>query len=121
MHSAAAVVTGLTLAVSVLIGILPNAEAKTVRWGADRDIVSLDPYSYGDTFTLAVLNHVYEGLVRYNEQLKIEPALATSWEIVDPATWRFKLRRASSSTTARSSRPTTSSPRWSACPTRPRR
>ena len=93
MHSAAAVVTGLTLAVSVLIGILPNAEAKTVRWGADRDIVSLDPYSYGDTFTLAFLNHVYEGLVRYNEQLKIEPALATGWEIVDPATWRFKLRR----------------------------
>ena len=40
------------------------------------DIASLDPYSFGDTFTLAVLNHVYEGLVRYDDQLKIEPALA---------------------------------------------
>ena len=57
------------------------AEAKTLKWGANREIVSLDPYSYGDTFTLAVLNHVYEGLVRYNDKLKIEPALATSWEI----------------------------------------
>ena len=52
------------------------ADAKTLKWGANREIASLDPYSYGDTFTLAVLNHVYEGLVRYNDKLKIEPALA---------------------------------------------
>src|SRR5262245_45823281 len=69
------------------------ADAKTLKWGANREIVSLDPYSYGDTFTLAVLNHVYEGLVRYNEKLEIEPALATSWELVTPTTWRFKLRQ----------------------------
>lgn len=69
-----------------------SADAKTLKWGANREIVSLDPYSYGDTFTLAVLNHVYEGLVRYNDKLGIEPALATSWELVSPTTWRFKLR-----------------------------
>lgn len=69
-----------------------GADAKTLKWGAHREIVSLDPYSYGDTFTLAVLNHVYEGLVRYNDKLQIEPALATSWELVTPTTWRFKLR-----------------------------
>ncbi|MCB1387334.1 MAG: ABC transporter substrate-binding protein [Nitratireductor sp.] len=66
--------------------------AETVRWGAPRDIVSLDPYSYGDSYTINFLNHIYEGLVRYNRDLKIEPALATSWEIVSPTTWRFKLR-----------------------------
>ncbi|QDL94305.1 ABC transporter substrate-binding protein (plasmid) [Paroceanicella profunda] len=61
--------------------------------GANRDIGSLDPYSYGDSFTINVLNHVYEGLVRYNRELKIEPALATSWEILeDGVTWRFHLR-----------------------------
>lgn len=69
------------------------AEAKTLKWGAAREIVSLDPYSYGDTFTLSVLNHVYEGLVRYTGDLKIEAALAESWETVSPTTWRFKLRR----------------------------
>jgi peptide/nickel transport system substrate-binding protein len=69
------------------------AEAKTLKWGANREIVSLDPYSYGDTFTLAVLNHVYEGLVRYNDKLEIEPALATSWELASPTVWRFKLRQ----------------------------
>lgn len=69
------------------------AEAKTLKWGAAREIASLDPYSFGETFTLAVLNHVYEGLVRYTGDLKIEPALAESWETVSPTVWRFKLHQ----------------------------
>lgn len=69
-----------------------TAQAETVRWGAPRDIVSLDPYSYGDSYTINFLNHIYEGLVRYNRDLEIEPALATEWELVSPTTWRFKLR-----------------------------
>ena len=40
-------------------------QGKVLKWGAAREIASLDPYSFGDTFTLATLNHVYEGLVRY--------------------------------------------------------
>lgn len=67
--------------------------AEVLKWGANRDIGSLDPYSYGDSFTINVLNHTYEGLVRYDKDLKIEPALAVSWEILeDQITWRFKLR-----------------------------
>jgi peptide/nickel transport system substrate-binding protein len=69
-----------------------TAAAKTLKWGGAREIASLDPYSFGETFTLAFLNHVYEGLVRYTGELKIEPALATSWEIVSPTVWRFHLR-----------------------------
>ena len=68
------------------------AQGKVLKWGAGREIASLDPYSFGDTFTLAVLNHVYEGLVRYTGDLKIEPARAESWETVSPTVWRFKLR-----------------------------
>ena len=40
-----------------------------------------------------MLNHAYEGLVRYNDKLEIEPALATSWELASPTVWRFKLRQ----------------------------
>ena len=70
-----------------------QATGKTLKWGAGREIASLDPYSFGETFTLSVLNHVYEGLVRYTGDLKIEPALAESWQNVSPTVWRFKLRR----------------------------
>ena len=81
----------VSAAVAALSG---TAQAENVlKWGANRDIGSLDPYSFGDSFTINVLNHVYEGLVRYDADLQIEPALATSWEILeDGVTWRFKLR-----------------------------
>ncbi|TQE99309.1 MAG: ABC transporter substrate-binding protein [Spiribacter salinus] len=72
---------------------LPAQAQNVLDWGANRDVGSLDPYSYGDSFTINVLNHVYEGLVRYDRDLVIEPALATSWEILDDqVTWRFTLR-----------------------------
>ncbi|HEV7286238.1 MAG TPA: ABC transporter substrate-binding protein, partial [Kaistia sp.] len=74
-------------------GLIAPANAGTLRWAPQRDIVSMDPYSFGDTFTLSVLNHVYEGLVRYDDKLQIEPALAESWEVVNPTTWRFHLRK----------------------------
>lgn len=74
----------ILLASAAIAAFAGTAQAETVlKWGANRDIGSLDPYSYGDSFTINVLNHVYEGLVRYNRDLKIEPALATSWEILE--------------------------------------
>ncbi|WP_428929340.1 ABC transporter substrate-binding protein [Marinibacterium sp. SX1] len=84
----------LLLASAAALALAGSVQAENVlKWGASRDIGSLDPYSYGDSFTINVLNHVYEGLVRYNQDLKIEPALATGWEILDDqVTWRFTLR-----------------------------
>ncbi len=70
-----------------------QAPTRTFRWAWQGDIASMDPYARRETFTLAFLNHVYEGLVRYNERLEIEPALAVSWEIVEPTRWRFRLRQ----------------------------
>lgn len=82
----------LTLAAIVAAGFSTPGLAETLKWGSSRDIYSLDPYSYGDSYTLSFLNHVYEGLVRYDANLKIEPALATSWETVSDTVWRFHLR-----------------------------
>lgn len=83
----------LGLAATLALGLILPVHAETLRWGAPHDIYSLDPYSYGDSYTLAFLNHVYEGLVRYDANLKIEPALATSWETVSDSVWRFHLRK----------------------------
>jgi peptide/nickel transport system substrate-binding protein len=83
----------LLLTGAAVICLATGVSANTLRWGASRDINSLDPYSYGSTFTISFLNHVYEGLVRYNSDLQIEPALATSWETVSDNVWRFRLRQ----------------------------
>lgn len=81
------------LATSIVLGLVLPLQAATLKWGSSRDIYSLDPYSYGDSYTIAFLNHVYEGLVRYNADLQIEPALAESWEIMSDTVWRFHLRK----------------------------
>ena len=83
----------LGLAATLALSLVLPGHAATLKWGASHDIFSVDPYSYGDSFTLAFLNHVYEGLVRYDANLKIEPALATSWETVSDTVWRFHLRK----------------------------
>jgi peptide/nickel transport system substrate-binding protein len=60
---------------------------------ADGDIRAMDPFANAESFTLSMLAHVYEPLVRYGRDLKIEPALASSWEVLEPTVWRFTLRQ----------------------------
>ena len=86
-----AMVIGVTVVLCV-IGLQP-ASAKTLRWAFSSDINTMDPYGQTMTFTLAFLHHIYDPLVRYNKDLKIEPCLATSWKVVEPTVWRFSLRR----------------------------
>ncbi len=73
----------------------PAAAAPTVtlRWAAQNDILTLDPHSQNHSTTSAILMHAYEGLVRYDADRKIEPALATKWTQVSPTQVRFELRR----------------------------
>ena len=92
MKSVTKLLAGALVAAGLASAAQPATAENVLRWGAHKDIVSLDPYSYGDTFTISVLAHAYEGLVRYNEKLEIEPSLATSWEVLSPTVWRFHLR-----------------------------
>ena len=68
-------------------------QAASLRWGAQNDILTLDPHSQNHATTNAILMHSYEGLTRYSKDYKIEPALATSWQQISPTQWRFNLRR----------------------------
>jgi len=69
------------------------ADAKELRWAFSSDTASLDPMGHNVTFTFSVLGNVYEGLVRRNASLEIEPGLAEKWEMVEPTRWRFHLRK----------------------------
>ena len=68
------------------------ATAATFRWANDGDANSMDPYTRNETFLLTFTQNIYDPLVRRNRELKVEPALAMSWEQPDPLTWRFHLR-----------------------------
>ena len=75
--------TALTLAAATVLSA-QAVEAKTLKWAFQGDAQSLDPQSLNETFTLGLLGNIFEGLVRRGPDLSIEPALATSWEIVEP-------------------------------------
>ncbi len=86
-------ITGaLLLAMAAGPGADPTA-AKTFRFAFQGDAQSLDPHGLNETFTLGMLGNVYEGLARYDGNLKLVPALATSWKTLSPTKWRFELRK----------------------------
>ena len=69
------------------------AQAQALRWAAQNDVLTLDPHSQNHATTNAILQHAYEGLVRYTKDYKIEPALATGWKELSPLQVRFTLRK----------------------------
>ena len=82
----------LGLALSIAFGA-SDVAAKPFTWAASADALSMDPYSTNNSFTNSFMNNIYEALVRFNEKMEIEPALAESWQTISPTVWRFKLRR----------------------------
>jgi peptide/nickel transport system substrate-binding protein len=69
------------------------AQATTLKWGAQNDILTLDPHSQNHATTSAILQHTYEGLTRYTKTYAIEPSLATGWQYLTPTQLRFTLRK----------------------------
>jgi peptide/nickel transport system substrate-binding protein len=84
----------LTLSIAALAAAnMPGpADAKTLRWAGRGDMNTTDPHSQNENLTNNINSLVYDTLVQYDKDLKLEPALAASWQRVNATTWRFKLR-----------------------------
>ena len=52
----------------------------------------ISPYSLNLNNLIRTAN-IYQGLVAFDKNLKIIPALAVSWGNINPTTWEFKLRK----------------------------
>ena len=83
----------MLVAASVAAALAAPAQAQTLRWAAQNDILTLDPHSQNHATTNAILMHAYEGLTRYNDKYQVEPALATKWTFISPTQVRFDLRK----------------------------
>ena len=79
------------LSTIVLLSATPT-RAATFRWANDGDANSMDPYTRSETFLLTFAQNIYDPLVRRDRELKVQPALAESWDQPDSRTWRFHLR-----------------------------
>ncbi len=81
------------LAVSALLLVALASGAKSLRYASQFDPGTMDPHALASTYNNRVLSQVYEPLVGRDENFKVEPRLALSWEALpNGAGWRFKLR-----------------------------
>ena len=81
------------LAAGTALLVPVNATAETFQWAGTTDPQTLDPHASNTAPVLGFLNNVYEGLVRRDKQMQVEPALATGWEVLEEGGWRFTLRQ----------------------------
>ncbi|MDP5216241.1 ABC transporter substrate-binding protein [Ruegeria sp. 2205SS24-7] len=80
-------------AIGLVLLAATAAQAADFKWASTTDPQTLDPHAVNSAPVLGFLNNVYEGLVRRNQDMAVEPALAVSWEpIGDGEGWRFNLR-----------------------------
>lgn len=67
-------------------------DEKSVTIGLTADASHMDPQAGEELSSNIMYYHIYDPLVRRDENLEFGPGLAESWELVDDTTWRFKLR-----------------------------
>ncbi|MFJ1302537.1 ABC transporter substrate-binding protein [Bordetella genomosp. 5] len=84
--------TLIAIAIAAAVAAPTIGHAKTFRWAAQGDILTMDPHSQNEGMTIAANSYIYEPLVDYDASFKVVPRLATSWEQVSPTLYRFKLR-----------------------------
>ena len=68
------------------------ATLPTLRIATAFDPQTMDPHGLALLYHSRVSTQVYEALVNRDAQFKLEPSLATAWQMTGPMTWRFKLR-----------------------------
>lgn len=69
-----------------------SAMAETLVLAAGNDASTMDPHSNLTTPSTQLQRQVYEPLVGRDQELKIVPMLAESWEQTEPTKWVFKIR-----------------------------
>jgi peptide/nickel transport system substrate-binding protein len=65
----------------------------SLTWAMTSDPVTLAPFGISNTSSAEPKNLAYESLVRWDQDLKVQPALAESWETPDNKTYIFHLRQ----------------------------
>jgi peptide/nickel transport system substrate-binding protein len=71
---------------------LGAAPAATLRVASAFDPQTMDPHALALLYHARVSSQIYDALVHRDEQYRLEPALALSWQATTPTRWRFTLR-----------------------------
>jgi peptide/nickel transport system substrate-binding protein len=79
--------------VCLILGLSGGAEAQRVLTIAAQSApTAMDPHYHRANSNNAVLRHVFDGLVDYDNDGRVVSRLAEAWRAVDDTTWEFRLR-----------------------------
>jgi peptide/nickel transport system substrate-binding protein len=82
----------LLCAVSLAAVLASPVAAQELTIGVSAEPSALDPHYHNLGPNNAMRRHIFESLVLQDENQRLQPGLATSWEPTDDTTWEFKLR-----------------------------
>lgn len=92
MQAARRLLHGLCFALALLWLAGSAAHAASLRIATAFDPQTMDPHALALLYHSRVAFQVYESLVGRDEQFRLEPALAVSWQMTAPTRWRLRLR-----------------------------
>ncbi|MGI9492727.1 MAG: ABC transporter substrate-binding protein [Geminicoccaceae bacterium] len=78
-------------AVATIFSITP-ALAEDLTIGLASEPTSIDPHYHNLGPNNSFSTHIFDSLVHQDENQRLLPGLAVSWEAIDDLTWEFKLR-----------------------------
>jgi peptide/nickel transport system substrate-binding protein len=81
------------LALSATFAATLTHAARDINIGLQAAITSMDPHYHNLSPNNSMMLHVFEGLIKRDENQKLQPSLAVSWKAIDDLTWEFKLRK----------------------------
>jgi peptide/nickel transport system substrate-binding protein len=87
-----AALLGATAIVGLSIATMAHAQDETLTIGLASEPTSMDPHYHNLGPNNMVALHIFDRLVGQDENQRLVPGLATSWEAIDDTTWEFKLR-----------------------------
>ena len=73
--------------------VATTASAEELKIAVAADITSMDPHFFNLFPNNNMAEHIFDKLVQMDADSKMIPGIATSWRVVDPTTWEFKLRK----------------------------
>jgi len=84
-------IRGAALALGLVTGAA-GAAAQELTIGVRGGPESMDPHYSALGPHAEAMKHIFDTLVWSDENLQLQPGLATSWEPIDDLTWEFRLR-----------------------------
>lgn len=84
----------LCIAVGLMLASPSYAATKDIVYASESTAKSMDPHDTSDTYSGAIQRAMFQGLLGFDENLKVIPVLAESYTFNDTATeFTFKLRK----------------------------